>query len=118
MPELIIIATGSEVELSLNVTRRMNEAGHRIRLVSMPSTNVFDAQDLAYRDMVLPPPCRKRIAVEAGVGDYWRKYTGIDGKVLGVDTFGESAPGPDVYEYFGLTETGLTDMVRSLLQGT
>jgi transketolase len=114
-PEIIIIATGSEVELAFNVTQRLNGQGHRIRLVSMPSTDVFDAQDAAWRDQVLPPHCRKRIAVEAGIGDYWRKYVGLDGKTLGVNTFGQSAPGPDVYEYFGLTEAGLTDLVKSFL---
>lgn len=114
-PEVIIIATGSEVEMAFNVTRRLNGQGRRIRLVSMPSTDVFDVQDAAWIDHVLPPPCRKRIAVEAGVGDYWRKYVGLDGKTLGVNTFGESAPGPVVYEHFGLTESGLTGLVQSFL---
>jgi transketolase len=63
--------------------------------------------------MVLPPPCRKRIAVEAGISDYWRKYVGLDGKVLGINTFGESAPAADVYQHFGLTEAGLTELVNS-----
>ena len=114
-PEAIIIATGSEVGIAFNVAQRLNGEGRRIRLVSMPSTDVFDAQDAAWRDQVLPPQCRKRIAVEAGVGEYWRKYIGLDGRTLGVDTFGQSAPGPDVYEYFGLTEAGLTELVMSYL---
>jgi len=114
-PDLIIIATGSEVELALNVCQQLNGQGHHIRLVSMPSTDVFDAQDNTYREMVLPSVCRKRIAVEAGIPDYWRKYVGLDGKVLGVNTFGESAPAGDVYKHFGLTETGLMEMVKSLL---
>jgi len=114
-PDLIIIATGSEVELALNVCQQLNGQGHHIRLVSMPSTDVFDTQDNTYREMVLPSVCRKRIAVEAGIPDYWRKYVGLDGKVLGVNTFGESAPAGDVYKHFGLTETGLMEMVKSLL---
>jgi len=114
-PEVIIIATGSEVELALNVCQQLNGQGHHIRLVSMPSTDAFDAQDITWRDMVLPPACRKRVAVEAGIPDYWRKYVGLDGKVLGVNTFGESAPAGDVYKHFGLTEAGLAEMVKSLL---
>jgi transketolase len=114
-PDVIIIATGSEVELALNVCQQLNEQGHHIRLVSMPSTDTFDAQDSSWRDMVLPPMCRNRIAVEAGIPDYWRKYVGLDGKVLGVNSFGESAPAGDVYKHFGLTEAGLTEMVKSLL---
>ena len=115
MPGLIIIATGSEVELAYNVTRHLNNEGHKIRLVSMPCTEVFDSQDEGYRDHVLPSSCRKRIAVEAGVSDYWYKYVGIDGRVLGVDTFGESAPAKSVYAYFGFTETKLKEMVESYL---
>ena len=114
-PEAIIIATGSEVELAFGVCLQLNEQGHNIRLVSMPSTDAFDAQDRDYRDMVLPPSCRKRIAVEAGIPDYWSKYVGLDGKVLGVSTFGESAPAGDVYKHFGLTAEGLINMVKSIL---
>jgi len=114
-PDAIIIATGSEVELARDVCLQLNEQGHNIRLVSMPSTDAFDAQDRDYRDMVLPPSCRKRIAVEAGIPDYWSKYVGLDGKVLGVSTFGESAPAGDVYKHFGLTAEGLTNMVKSIL---
>jgi transketolase len=115
LPEAIIIATGSEVELAHGVCLHLNEQGHNIRLVSMPSTDAFDAQDREYRDMVLPPSCRKRIAVEAGIPDYWSKYVGLDGKVLGVNSFGESAPAADVYKHFGLTPEGLADMVKSVL---
>ena len=80
----------------------------------MPATDLFDAQDQSYRDSVLPPTCRKRISVEAGVTDYWRKYVGLDGKVLGVDDFGESAPANDVFEYFGLTAARLEEMIQDL----
>ncbi len=114
-PELVIIATGSEVGLAHKVATELNGQGRRIQLVSMPSSDAFDTQDSTYRDKVLPPDCRKRIAVEAGVSDYWRKYIGLDGLVLGVDRFGESAPGPVVYDYFGLNEAGLKKMVNQLL---
>lgn len=114
-PELVVIATGSETGLAYNVVKEMNNQGNGIRLVSMPSTDVFDAQDALYRDMVLPPDCRKRIAVEAGVSDYWRKYVGLDGEVLGIDRFGESAPGPDVYDYLGLDEDGLKQKINLML---
>jgi len=112
-PEIVIIATGSEVALAHNIVRKLNEGGRSIRLVSMPSAEVFDAQDAAYRDKVLPPECRKRIAVEAGVTHYWIKYVGLDGKVLGIDRFGESAPGPDVFEYFGITEAGIEKLIET-----
>ena len=84
-------------------------------MVSMPSTDVFDAQDEEYRDSVLPPSCRKRIAIEAGSPDYWRKYVGLDGTVLGVPTFGESAPGPKVYEHFGINADNLSSMAEQLI---
>ena len=113
-PEIIVIATGSEIELAMSAANKLNDAGHKIRVVSMPATDLFDAQDQSYRDSVLPPACRKRISVEAGVTDYWRKYVGLDGKVLGVDNFGESAPANDVFEYFGLTAAGLEDMIQDL----
>ena len=113
-PEIIVIATGSEVELTMSTANKLNQAGHKIRVVSMPATDVFDTQDQAYRDSVLPPSCRKRISVEAGVTDYWRKYVGLDGRVLGVDNFGESAPGIEVFEHFGLTASKLEEMIIDL----
>ena len=113
-PEIIVIATGSEVELTMSTANKLNQAGHKIRVVSMPATDVFDTQDQAYRDSVLPPSCRKRISVEAGVTDYWRKYVGLDGRVLGVDNFGESAPGSEVFEHFGLTASKLEEMIIDL----
>jgi transketolase len=114
-PAVIVIATGSEVEIAYNTCQQLNKQGNQIRLVSMPATDVFDAQDESYRDAVLPPGCRNRIAIEAGVSDYWRKYVGLDGKVLGVDRFGESAPAATVYEYLGLTGPKLADLVKSFL---
>ena len=114
-PEIIIIATGSEVELTMSTANKLNAAGQKIRVVSMPSTDLFDAQDQSYRDSVLSPSCRQRISVEAGVTDYWRKYVGLDGKVLGVDSFGESAPAKDVFEHFGLTAEKLEAMIKDLV---
>ncbi len=113
-PELIIIATGSEVEMAMNVTTELNSKGKKIRLVSMPSTDVFDKQDDKYKETVLPFSCRNRIAIEAGVTDYWKKYIGLDGLALGIDTFGESAPAKKVFEYFGLTEQNLKKEINEL----
>lgn len=112
-PGIIIIATGSEVSLAVSVADKLNKDAYQIRVVSMPSTDIFDAQDRSYRDAVLPPACRQRIAIEAGVTDYWGKYVGLDGKVLGVDSFGGSAPADDVFEHFGLTATGLEQMIKA-----
>ena len=117
-PELIIIATGSEVEIAINVTTELNAKGKKIRLVSMPSTDIFDKQDDKYKETVLPFSCRNRIAIEAGVTDYWKKYVGLDGSVLGVDTFGESAPAKKVFEYFGLTEQNLKREINELTAKT
>ena len=114
-PDLIIIATGSEVAIAVNATRQLNGAGRRIRVVSMPSTDVFDMQPEPYREQVLPPACRRRIAVEAGIPDYWRKYVGLDGKILGVPTFGESAPGSAVFDHFGLNVDGLLGLIESYI---
>ena len=113
-PELIIIATGSEVALAVAAARQLNAGGGRIRVVSMPSTDAFDAQPDAYRAQVLPPACRKRVAVEAGIPDYWRKYVGLDGRIMGVSGFGESAPGNAVFEHFGITAEALIRLVQTL----
>jgi len=99
-PEIILIATGSEVELA---TAAAEQLGDKVRVVSMPSTSVFDRQDAAYREAVLPASVRKRVAVEAGITDFWRKYVGLDGAVVGIDTFGASAPAGDLYKHFGIT---------------
>ena len=114
-PEVIILATGSEVSLAVDTASSLNEGGHKIRVVSMPSTTVFDAQDKDYREHVLPSSCRKRIAIEAGIPDYWYKYIGIDGRVLGVPHFGVSAPAADVFKYFEITAEKLMQITRSLL---
>lgn len=117
-PDAIIIATGSEVEMAVNVATQLNSEGKNIRVVSMPCTYLFDQQDDSYKETVLPKACRQRIAVEAGITDYWRKYIGLDGVALGVDTFGESAPAKAVFELFGLTETNLKQTVNDLLTET
>jgi transketolase len=101
-PDLVLIATGSEVDAAIKAADILAGRGVAVRVVSMPSTNVFDRQDLAYRESVLPRGVR-RAAVEAGVSDFWRKYVGLDGVVVGIDRFGESAPAPALLELFGFT---------------
>ena len=112
-PDAIIIATGSEVGLAMDAAAAMS--GRNIRVVSMPATDVFDAQDAAYKESVLPSECRARVAVEAGVTDYWRKYVGLDGAVVGIDTFGESAPAGDLFKHFGFTVENVVKAVESVL---
>ncbi len=110
----VIIAAGSEVNLALNAQKELQAAGTPVRVVSMPSTSVFDRQDQAYKDSVLTPGV-VRIAVEAGVSDYWRKYVGLEGAVVGIDTFGESAPGGEVMKHFGFTVENVVKVVNSVL---
>ncbi|HIG07575.1 MAG: transketolase [Methylococcales bacterium] len=110
----IIIATGSEVNLAIKAQAELAAKGTHVRVVSMPSTNVFDRQDQAYKDSILTPGV-KRIAVEAGVSDFWRKYVGLEGDVVGIDTFGESAPGGDVMKHFGFTVENVVNRVESSL---
>jgi transketolase len=115
-PQAIIIATGSEVALATAAAKALGEGGLRIRVVSMPSTDVFDAQDPDYRDRVLPGAVRARVAVECGTGDYWRKYVGLDGAVVGIDRFGESAPGDVLMKHFGFTVENVVRAVQKVLQ--
>ena len=112
--DAIIIATGSEVNLALKAQAELAASGTQVRVVSMPSTNVFDRQDQAYKDSVLTPGV-VRVAVEAGVSDYWRKYVGLEGGVVGIDTFGESAPGGDVMKHFGFTVENVVKNVKDVL---
>src|SRR5262249_27963658 len=107
----VLIATGSEVQLALAAQKMLD---FPVRVVSMPSTNVFDRQDEAYRNSVLLPGVR-RIAVEAGVSDYWRQYVGREGAVVGLDRFGESAPAPEVFKHFGFTPENVAKVVRSVV---
>ncbi len=114
-PEAIIIATGSEVALAVESARILAEKGRRVRVVSMPSTDTFDAQDEQYRESVLPSSVLARVAVEAGVTGFWRRYVGLQGEVLGLDTFGESAPAEQVYQHFGITSDNLVALVEKVL---
>ncbi|NNG11655.1 MAG: transketolase [Halobacteria archaeon] len=114
-PEAIIIGTGSEVGLAMEAAKALAEKGRKVRVVSMPSTDVFDAQDAAYRESVLPAAVSARVAVEAGVTDYWIKYVGLNGKVIGIDSFGESAPADQVYKHFGITAESAIKAVEELL---
>ena len=114
-PEAIIIATGSEVELAVKAAEELRAAGKKIRVVSMPSTNIFDAQDAAYKESVLPAAVTKRVAVEAGVTDLWWKYVGTNGKVVGLDRFGESAPAGLLFKEFGFTVENVIKNVEAVL---
>jgi transketolase len=111
----VIVATGSEVALALGAQKQLGEAGIPVRVVSMPSTTVFDRQDAEYRNSVLPEGLPK-VAVEAGVSDYWRKYVGTGGAVVGLDRYGESAPAADVFRHFGFTAENVAQAVGSLLR--
>ncbi len=111
---VILIATGSEVDLALKSQIALAEKGIQARVVSMPSTNVFDRQDQDYKDSILTPGV-KRVAIEAGVSDYWRKYVGLEGGVVGIDTFGESAPGGIVMKHFGFTVENVITNVNAVL---
>jgi len=114
--DAILIATGSEVELAMQAMRALAGEGIGVRVVSMPCANVFDAQPVEYRESVLPSWCRKRVAVEAGVTDYWRKYVGLDGEVIGIDTFGASAPAEALFKHFGFTAEHVIAAVKAQLR--
>lgn len=114
-PDVIIIATGSEVQLAVAAAKRLEEQKHRVRVVSMPSTTVFDQQDKAYKEAVLPQKVTARVAVEAGVRDFWYKYVGQSGKIIGIDRYGESAPYQDVYDDLGITVENIEKAAKSLL---
>ncbi|HXV09994.1 MAG TPA: transketolase [Burkholderiales bacterium] len=115
-PRCVIIATGSEVALAMQAQQQLAAEGTAARVVSMPSTHVFDAQDEAYRASVLPRGV-PRVAVEAGVSDYWRKYVGLEGAVVGIDRFGESAPAGELFKHFGFTPENVVKAVKSVVAG-
>ncbi|QGX40048.1 transketolase [Permianibacter aggregans] len=115
-PELILIATGSEVSLAMDAAKALREQGKNVRVVSMPSSNVFDAQSDEYRESVLPSSVRKRIAIEAGHTDFWFKYVGLDGRVIGMQSFGESAPGGALFKHFGFTVENIVSTANELLK--
>ena len=112
--EAIIIATGSEVELAVEAKTKLNEQGVKVRIVSMPSTNIFDEQPQEYKKSVLPKNILKRVAVEAGVTLGWYKYVGLEGRVIGLDRFGASAPYKTLYKEFGITTDAIVEAVNSL----
>ncbi|MCG9599108.1 transketolase [Vibrio sp. Isolate25] len=114
-PELILIATGSEVELAVSAAAELTAEGKQVRVVSMPSTDAFDKQDAAYRESVLPSDVTARIAVEAGIADFWYKYVGFGGKIIGMTTFGESAPAGELFKMFGFTTENVVNTAKELL---
>ncbi len=115
-PELILIATGSEVGLAMAAYDRLTEQGRRVRVVSMPSTNVFDQQDASYKQAVLPLEVGARIAIEAAHADYWYKYVGLEGRVIGMTSYGESAPAGALFEHFGFTVENVLATAEELLE--
>ena len=115
-PECLVIATGSEIGIAAQAVNTLNGAGRRVRLVSMPSTETFEAQDAPYRDSVLPPAVTRRLAVEAGATQCWWRYVGLAGRVIGIDRFGASGKGADVFPHFGFTADNIVRQVRELLE--
>ncbi|AIA72649.1 transketolase [Pectobacterium atrosepticum] len=115
-PELILIATGSEVELAVGAYDKLTAAGRKVRVVSMPSTDAFDKQDAAYREAVLPKAVSARVAIEAGIADYWFKYVGLNGAIVGMTSFGESAPAELLFEAFGFTVDNVVEKAQALLK--
>ena len=114
--KVILIATGSEIELAVKAAAALKEQGVAVRVVSMPSTDVFDRQDAAYKASVLTRGT-PRVAIEAGVTDFWYKYVGLEGAVVGIDTFGESAPAPELFKHFGFTVENVVAKVK-LVRGS
>ena len=114
-PELILIATGSEVGIAAEAYAELTAAGRQVRLVSMPATDLFDKQDAAYRESVLPADVTARIAIEAGIADFWYKYVGLNGRIIGMTTFGESAPAEELFKMFGFTVENIVNNAKELL---
>ena len=114
-PDLIFIATGSEVELAVKAAEVFEAEGKKVRVVSMPSTNVFDKQDTAYREAVLPKSVTKRVAIEAQLSDFWYKYVGFEGKIVGMNSFGESAPANELFKLFGFTVENVVAKAKEIL---
>ncbi|MCD9485432.1 transketolase [Photobacterium phosphoreum] len=114
-PELILIATGSEVGIAAQAYAELTAAGRQVRLVSMPATDLFDKQTAAYRESVLPANVTARIAIEAGIADYWYKYVGLNGRIIGMTTFGESAPADELFTMFGFTVENIVNNANALL---
>ncbi|WP_031520408.1 transketolase [Siccibacter colletis] len=114
-PDAILIATGSEVEIAMLAAEQLSAQGHNIRVVSLPSTDVFDAQDEAYRESVLPSDIAVRVAIEAGIADYWYKYVGLKGAIVGMTGYGESAPAEKLFRYFGFTVENVVEKTKKVL---
>jgi transketolase len=113
-PDLILIATGSEVDLAMSAAAELAGNDINARVVSMPCTDLFDAQDAEYRDTVLPAGVHRRIAIEAGSKDCWWRYVGTNGAIVGMDTFGESAPAEELFEHFGFSVANVVSVAREL----
>ncbi|WP_163930245.1 transketolase [Paraferrimonas sp. SM1919] len=113
-PEIILIATGSEVGITMEAAATLEQQGKAVRVVSMPNTNVFDAQEDSYKAKVLPQNVSKRIAVEAGIADFWFKYVGLNGKIIAMNSFGESAPAGELFKMFGFTSENIVNAANSL----
>ncbi|MFP7605354.1 transketolase [Serratia quinivorans] len=115
-PDVILIATGSEVGITVEAADQLTTAGRKVRVVSMPSTDAFDKQDAAYRESVLPAAVSARVAVEAGIADYWYKYVGLNDAIVGMTTFGESAPAEQLFKEFGFTVDNVVAKAQALLK--
>lgn len=114
-PDLLLIATGSEVNLAMQAAAQLSQEGKEVRVVSMPSTDIFDKQDSAYREAVLPHAVTARVAIEAGISDYWYKYVGLNGRVIGMTTFGESAPADELFKMFGFTVENIIEKAKEVM---
>jgi len=114
-PAVILLATGSEVSLATAAAKRLAEEQVAVRVVSMPSPEAFEAQSVDYRNAVLPSDVKRRVVVEAGWTDFWYKYAGLDGKIIGMHSFGESGPAEKLYEYFGITADAVYEAAKALL---
>jgi len=114
-PDLILIATGSELEITVLAAEKLVADGHSVRVVSLPSTDVFDKQDETYRESVLPSDVSARVAVEAGIADYWYKYVGLKGAIVGMTTYGESAPAEKLFPFFGFTVENVVEKAKKVM---
>lgn len=114
-PDIILIATGSEVNIACNAYFKLVSEGYKVRLVSMPSTNIFDKQEKSYREFVLPKSIKNRIAIEAGITDYWYKYVGLQGKIIGMKDFGISGPADKLFNFFGFNVSNIVSQAKKLI---
>jgi len=115
-PDVILIATGSEVEITVQAAEQLTAEGHKVRVVSLPSTDVFEDQDAEYRESVLPSDVEARVAVEAGIADYWYKYVGLKGAIVGMTGYGESAPAEKLFPFFGFTVENVVEKAKKVLK--